>query len=70
MNLNPDDMIKFELDETFQQSSSTEDRMVVGFSILEKRGLLMMISNGNHDNHEYISLSMNNNGYSYFYNLI
>ena len=64
MNLDIEDMIKFELDESFQQSSSTEDRLVVGFSTLEKRGLLMMVSNGNHDNHEYITISMNNNGNS------
>ena len=60
--MQPDYMIKFELDQDSGSVATDEETIIIGFSTQEKKGTLMLIRNDDTAKPEYISVEMNNRG--------
>ena len=64
VNLQADDMIRYEFDDQSGEIATDEETIIIGFSTQEKRGILMMIVNDDKSAPEYITVELNNNGMS------
>lgn len=62
VNLQPEEMIRYEFDKESGNIATDEETIIIGFSTQIKRGILLQITNGNPREPEYITVEMNNNG--------
>jgi len=62
VNMLPDYMIRYELDQETGSISTDEEHIIIGFATQEKKGTLMYLRNSLDVKSEYISVEINNNG--------